>query len=983
LHDGVQPSCRWASRRRAPRAWYRWATWAVVLLVGFAWLVPTTTPERAVAAPLPTAIDSGYSVTYVVRSCTSYEAILANKARNNIQESLRDLGPDFVSPGAYTDTTALVSAQVEDNAPTQDAGCSPFPEPWRFTLGQGLRGGSSTSLNLSTVTRPDAVDVVAQPGSIPELNDQGQDTGRDVESAVTVNVTTAQAQRLNTGGALWVQGGTPAAPLNNQEEEYGFASLRCANDALNGDNVEQVGWPSGVKHVFCYTFLVTPPPESATVTVTKQLAAGSPGSGSFLYEGDNDSSNISYEDTDGNGVNDFRLDNVTAAQPRSESFVRGATRPEEGDLPWTFAEQPQEGWALVGGAPTCTSDDQTSTFDIDGPHVAVTLGAGDNVLCTYVNEPDLPSSAALYKQTLGGVGTFAFAGTGPGLDESTTVTTTQEGQAEPFFTSDELEAGDYTVTETLPAPTPEGSWELTQVLCENDLDQLTDYTEDIESTGLDRTLQFTVAQGRTSTCLFTDTFTPTTGSLTLGKVTVNGDGFRETVGEDPAFTLQAFPVAEGEPVDFDGTTFEEPVPVPEDGTPVEVTPPLTQGDGPPDTSGGLPVGSPDEPAFYVLRELVPVALLQGRWEPTGVTCVDGDGDAADFVVIDDSQNAILVALTYDQPDLTCAAENTWIPNSALIVEKTATDNETLRPDSVEMVLSCDQDLDVDGDGDLDPAFDDPFTVAPGQTAGGTGQLLPADTTCTLDEDDTGAAPQVQVTTTYRVSDITDPENPIRLPELDDQTTYTIPEGKVYRVDVLNEYAAYPTISVLKQATSDTSLRPADVTVSLTCDDDTAEDLTLAAGDRSAVIGPVVLQPGTACTVAEPAGGQADGVTWRISDITVDGIDPEPAAEPPAAGDPLTLELPPLTSGTAVTVTITNAYEPPVGPTPTPSPTLTPSPAPTPEPPSTTDPSSGSSSSSTASLAETGASQLLTRLAALGGLLATVGAGLIIGNRRPS
>lgn len=939
----------------------------MVLVVAATLFVPIDPgPEPAAAAPLPRVVDSGYSVTYVVRSCNSYEAVLANKARNNIQESLRDLGPDFVSTGAYPNTNTLVSRGIEDSAPTQAAGCLPFRDPWRFTLGRGIRTGTPGSLNLSTVTSPDTVDVVTQPAGVPELDSAGQPTGRTVPSAVTVNITQAEAQRLNTGGALWVQGGTPTAPLNNRQEEFGFASLRCANDALNGDNVEKIGWPSGVRHVFCYTYLVTPPPESATITITKRLPPGTPGSGSFLFEGDNDSSNISYEDTDGNGVNDFRLTGVTDDQPQSRTFVRGATRSDEGDLPWTFAEQAQPGWELVG-APTCTSENGDSTFAITGSRVAVTLGAGDEVVCTYTNRVDLPSSAALYKRTVGGVGSFAFAANGPGLDTSTTATTTEDGVPVPFFSSDTLESGTYTVTETLPAPTSAGSWELTQVLCADDLDELSDYTDAIVAAGSTRTVEFTIAEGRTATCSFTDTFSPTTGSLTVAKTTVNGDTFRRAVGEDPAFTLQVFPV-QIDPVDFDGTTYEQSVPVPQDGTPVEATPPLTAGTGPENTSAGLRTGSEEEPAYYVVREIVPVALLQGRWVPGGFSCVDGDGAPVEPAAVNSAQTAVLVALTYDRPDLTCTAENTWVQNSALLVEKTATPDQTLRPGAVELVLSCDQDLDLDGDGELDGPFDDPFTVAPGESSGLTGQLLPADTTCTLAEEDTGAAAQVQVTTTYRVSDVTDPDNPEPLPDLDDRTDYTVPAGRIYLVEVTNRYAPYPTITLIKRGTSDTALRPDPANLTLTCDDDSARDLTLATGVPTTQLGPVTLPPGTRCSVAETAGGQATDVTWRIAAIDVDGIQLTPAPTPPAAGEPLALDLPALPAGTAVTVTIANAYTVDITATPTASATTT-----SPTTTATTSPPSDP-------LADTGAPRGLLPVALLGAVLLGAG-GYVLTTRR--
>jgi len=74
------------------------------------------------------AQGSGYYVTFVARSCPSYMDIFANKARNDILESLEDLGPDT----QYTKPAQLVDPAYEDLSP-QDA-CSPLPG-WKFTLG--------------------------------------------------------------------------------------------------------------------------------------------------------------------------------------------------------------------------------------------------------------------------------------------------------------------------------------------------------------------------------------------------------------------------------------------------------------------------------------------------------------------------------------------------------------------------------------------------------------------------------------------------------------------------------------------------------------------------------------------------------------------------------------------------------------------------------------------------------------------------------
>ncbi len=105
--------------------------------------------------------------------------------------------------------------------------------------------------------------------------------------------------------------------------QYGFAALRCAIDNYNADNVEWVSYPTTYHHVFCYEYVVTPPPHPATIVVRKQLQGGTDGPGTFRYVG-----NISYT-----AANDFFL-TADVGTTSSMSFVRAA------DLPWDFTEQP-------------------------------------------------------------------------------------------------------------------------------------------------------------------------------------------------------------------------------------------------------------------------------------------------------------------------------------------------------------------------------------------------------------------------------------------------------------------------------------------------------------------------------------------------------------------------------------------------------------------------------------------------------------------
>ena len=97
------------------------ATWGLVLMA----------PLGAASAAVPAADVDGLLVTYVARSCDDYTDVMANKARNNIMESLRDLGQDTV----YAPSDP-VEATVEDNVPSQRDGCEPLAD-WRLTLGTG------------------------------------------------------------------------------------------------------------------------------------------------------------------------------------------------------------------------------------------------------------------------------------------------------------------------------------------------------------------------------------------------------------------------------------------------------------------------------------------------------------------------------------------------------------------------------------------------------------------------------------------------------------------------------------------------------------------------------------------------------------------------------------------------------------------------------------------------------------------------------
>ncbi|MGW4455708.1 hypothetical protein ACWEJQ_05795 [Streptomyces albidoflavus] len=94
---------------------------------------------------------------------------MANKAGNNVQESLRDLGPD----SDYSSSEA-VSAQKEA-AGTPLPPCEPLTD-WTLSTGSGFTGRSPQTENLSTVTGPIRQDITTRTET-PELHAQGMPTG--------------------------------------------------------------------------------------------------------------------------------------------------------------------------------------------------------------------------------------------------------------------------------------------------------------------------------------------------------------------------------------------------------------------------------------------------------------------------------------------------------------------------------------------------------------------------------------------------------------------------------------------------------------------------------------------------------------------------------------------------------------------------------------------------------------------------------------
>jgi uncharacterized repeat protein (TIGR01451 family) len=440
------------------------------------------------------AAGTGYWVTFAARECKSYSDIFANRFRDNLMQTLQNVGPD--SPYGAND---LVNPSFEDKPPQSK--CTPLAG-WEFTMGSQpdlapLPGpwGSLTVVNhaFPPVTTEDHTAVLDQDGE-PIADDQ-------IEGATTFELTQEQLKVANQGQwALRLQGGTPTDPVLAQkfnegvpgEPLYGFGALRCGNDNNYGDNVEGISFPGGIHHIFCYEYLVIPPPTSGTITITKQVSGAPAGDNPlFPFNG-----NISYD------VNGFKLANAG-----SMVFYRA------GKKTWSVTEGAVANYRLE--RVDCTSAAGTSTFTYSGSSADIHLAEGDHATCVYHNAyVPPPGGLTIRKVTFGGVGTFSYTVTpSPTTGEvhQAQATTTQPGvpvDAVPSLL--DLAPGHYVIAEQKPT-SPDGRWHLRHVSC-NGANRST-----AKPFGVD------IVSGESVVCTFVNSFVPR-GSISIAKITEGGVG---------------------------------------------------------------------------------------------------------------------------------------------------------------------------------------------------------------------------------------------------------------------------------------------------------------------------------------------------------------------------------------------------------------------------------------------------------------------------
>ncbi len=449
----------------------------------------------AVLPAVARAQGSGYYVTFVARKCAAYTDIFANKARNDIQESLKDLGPD--SP--YNQTGSLVTPAVEEQPP-QDR-CKPLPD-WEFTLGRGYESRAVTGPwgSLSKVTEPFGGHAIITKEST-QLYDQYHQPikGATIAGATTVELTDEERKQASTQNQLWAQGGTPDDPVlatRYPGPEFGFGALRCGTDAVNGDNVEYLFFPTGVTHLYCYALYVVPPPTSGTITIEKKVAGAPAGEDpAFNFNG-----SISFDPSG------FRL-----TDGQSMDFYRA------GGQAWDVTEGAVDNYKLTSidcEARTDDGDPGSSTWKTTRSTLAIHLVSGEHVKCVFTNSYVPPvGGLTINKITHGGIARFTYTvePVDGGTSHTVSALTRHQGvpeTAQPELT--DLKPGKYTVAEHVPRSAA-GRWITVKLICDG-------VRHDPR-----KPVRVTVVSGGRTTCSFVNAFIPA-GSIRISKITQGAIG---------------------------------------------------------------------------------------------------------------------------------------------------------------------------------------------------------------------------------------------------------------------------------------------------------------------------------------------------------------------------------------------------------------------------------------------------------------------------
>ena len=613
------------------------------------------TAQMAATAPAAVAATPGeveaqatgdYKLTLVARYCpdspgNAYLNVRANRARNNIMQTLKDLGP----PSNYNNSMNPPVNPTNEEAAPQSV-CQPMPAGFPVTVGRTPSGFAPLPVNgsnqpyLGKVTSPNTQRVLA---STPLLNDQGQTTGQNIAGAVTYDLTDAD-YAATANQSFWVMGGSAANGLGDLTGDFApdnlqFAALRCNIDALNGDNVEWVRYRTGQTHAFCYAIYIqddVPLPTPGTITIRK--AAQDSGGISFGFEGD-----ISF-----NPGGTFSLQDQGVF---SETRAPGDWYVTEDALP--------DGWELTGI--TCDADDNSSFFvDLGLRRVNIRLAEGGFIDCTYTNQPiPPPAKLVVEKATYGATGAFPFTITPPTepVETPTLTTTSDQGEDPASYEIVPTESGTYEIAEELP-DSPNGTWELTDVSCVDDAG------DDVPTTGTGLSREVAIAPSREVRCTFINTFTPR-ATVVIRAATVGGSN--AAINYTTLVTN-----ADGE-CDF---RTDPPFIYSQDADTVG------QGDSFVTATGDSMADQPIQ--TYCIAGTRPTEGADPSWVTKSVECTGDIDYGAPFATSAESINAIVQPL----PGGTVTCDFLYLKRAELEVRKTVDSGNDLRDGPVTLTVNC-------------------------------------------------------------------------------------------------------------------------------------------------------------------------------------------------------------------------------------------------------------------------------------------------------
>jgi hypothetical protein len=664
---------------------------AAALFAAAALGMAPASPARAEDPPSQASsvsIATRYQVTFVARTCTSYAQVMANRVRDDTTEAATAPGRD----NQY-DEGEGVNPDVEA---ANGNGCTAL-NGWHFTIGAGAQRRGA----LSSVTGP-TQDVGPTGSTTPLLNAAGAPTGKTIDGAVTVALTDDQVKRA-VNRQLWVQGGTP----DGTDPTYGFGALRCGYDGRAGTNVQWIGFPAEIRHVFCFVYYVQSAAPAGTLIVrTKPTrAVGYPQR--FTYDATN-----SY-------TADKRLTVATAGNPADVSLVRTA-----GGLPSRVTAHPPAGWRLsdLSCSKSGAGQSLTATDPIQGT-ADVTLAPGEVVTCTFTFDPPVVVTglAARVFSDLAG-GTFGVTINGDGGPRQLQAAPAGDGSAADATGADlsTLTPGQYTISVAPPAG--QGTlWSLATVTCNGD---------DVKPNGLVATVQLAISTPLD--CVLRMARRPAT--LDLSAVTVGGTG-------TAAFAVVRRPDGAGSSPDnaviASGSTAT--------GVGWSAAATTTAFGTAADAQGNLP-GALDY-GSYLVTPLAPPSTVDGAWRLSSFSCDPGDPAASG------AAGANVVPLRLDAPDAKCVATFQFVPATKLQVTLRFDGDTTGRSAAASLTVKCDDGssgaIILPTDDNTDRSLPQPL-----------GFLAP--TTCTVNRPDDGAA----VTTTATTTAVLDPapgNAPLSLP----------------------------------------------------------------------------------------------------------------------------------------------------------------------------------------------------------------------------